>query len=285
MVNQRKRVPVDKLVAWAWDELAKRTTSSADGMESNWGDILDYGRRGGVDVMSHASAQRYPHFGTPHPDALAVEEAVLALEPVAIDWDAQAPDLMGDLIGLFRGAMARKDDWSRSLDVRYSPATIIAHHANMRRVPDWGDVGMRCERIIGRGGVQLDGPRHVPRADWCHGVVKPRGWKAGDPLPPPYYIQGVACPLEWHPSPVGVAMDRAEYAVWHQALCGLADAVRLRDHVPGPPDAPARPWRGAEARPVHEVGFASGRPLPLKPARPWAAPLGKRRIGSAVPRK
>ena len=281
-----KLLPADKLVIWAWDELAKRQTSSADGMEGSWGRVLRYGTTGGVNPMAHSTPQRYPHFGPVHPDALAVEAAVSRLERVWIDWDSMARDLMGDLLLLFRAAIKRKDEWSRSLDQSYNAAALVAGRAHLRKAPDWGDVVPVPRRVMGRGGVRMEGPSRIPRVDWCHGVIKPRGWKSGDPMPPVRYVTGVACVLEWDPSPIAIALDRGEYAAWHHSLCTLADGLSMQDHVAGPPEAPARPWvsSGDEKAVLPAGPMMRPTTSPITPSRSWPAAPSKRRLGSAVPR-
>jgi len=68
----KEHVDIEDLLRWAYlDELPKRQLSSA---EEIWNGIAEYGQRGGIDI-GQGAAQRYPHFGLPHSDALAIERA------------------------------------------------------------------------------------------------------------------------------------------------------------------------------------------------------------------
>jgi len=75
-------VDTEQLLQWAYlDELPKRQISSAEGV---WDGVREYGQRGGIDIGG-GGAQRYPHFGLPHPDAEAIEKAVGALGTASIE--------------------------------------------------------------------------------------------------------------------------------------------------------------------------------------------------------
>ena len=90
-----KLVDVEALLAWAYrDELIKRVTSSAEGV---WERLAD-ARLGVVDAP-RGGAQRYD-LGEPHADAVLLEEAVAGLPDTAIDWDREAPAILGDLLAL-----------------------------------------------------------------------------------------------------------------------------------------------------------------------------------------
>jgi hypothetical protein len=41
------------------------------------------------------------------------------------------------------------------------------------------------------------------------------------------YSWGSYCPLRWEPSPIDIALARAEYAAWHRGLATLADTLQL----------------------------------------------------------
>src|SRR5262252_5544994 len=93
----RSAMDIELLVRWAYrDELIKRQISSADGI---WDRItLGLGRDSGQHTAT--AAQRYPHFGEPHPDAERIERAIVELPNVAIDWPNRGRAIMGDLFGL-----------------------------------------------------------------------------------------------------------------------------------------------------------------------------------------
>src|SRR5262249_3316878 len=88
-------VDIEKLLQWAYlDELPKRQISSVLGV---WEGVREYGQRGGIDIGA-GGAQRYPHFGAPHPDAEEIERAVGALGSASIEHDYDV--IVGELAAL-----------------------------------------------------------------------------------------------------------------------------------------------------------------------------------------
>lgn len=272
---------VETLLRWAYqDELPKKVTSSAEGI---WDKIADYGQRGGIDV-GHGTAQRYSHFGLPHPDAEAIEKAVNALPDYQIDWGAQGEAIIGPLAHTlnFSGnaqpaPLVRKTgsyqteqglqlvEWmepetDRRRDVimvRSRPTdALISAHARMATRPAWCDVQP----------VPVPTPaRHGPG----HAIV-------GKCIRKGVYTEGTYCPLRWEPSPLHIANVRADYVAWHWGLRRLAETLELMTRIVLPPAAPQYPWHRNDHEPPRTIfrsrEFVSRRPLPLKPARPLAGP-------------
>src|SRR5947209_568093 len=52
------------------------------------------------------------------------------------------------------------------------------------------------------------------------------------------YNTGSHCPLRYEPSPLSIAMDRLDYAVWHRGLCILVETLHLDRHKAILPMAP-----------------------------------------------
>lgn len=259
--RQRTAADVAQLLHWAYrDELSKRQTSSAEGI---WNAISDYGQRGGIDV-GDSSAQRYPHFGLPHPDAERIERAIECLEATLIDWALSARDLMADMLDLFSAHLAARDYLMPS---RFDTTTLIRHHAIMGDRPAW-----YSDRPL----VRRTRPPRGPGQTIVIGEYVGHGsWKAG-----------AYCPIRWDPSPVEIAMRRAAYAVWFDGLCRLAEGLDLEDHVALPPSCPPRPWLKDEPQ---GAVLSGGKPMmpgmgPLKPLRQTAVGAKKRRLGSAIER-
>jgi len=246
-------IDIEKLLIWAYrDELSKLQTSSAEGI---WDDIANYGLHGiAPQTGDFGAAQRYAHFGLPHPDAVVVGQAVTALPDLVIDWTKQAAVILGDLLPLW---LARDVLPVRSL--RTSALIIMCARMDCR--PDWREDNPR--------------PHFVPQPKDAS-----RPSIVGECKGRHRYTAGSYCPLQWVPSPVTIAMSRAEYVAWHYGLTTLARTLALRDHqavVPGAPDAP---W-SLEDRAgcvIHE-GVATGvaGKLPLKPVRPLAGPPLRRK--------
>lgn len=260
--RQRTSVDVEKLLHWAYrDELSKRQTSSAEGI---WSSIAEYGQRGGIDV-GDGTAQRYPHFGLPHPDAERIERAIEALENTLVPWELTARDLMPDLADLFTAHLAARD---YLLVSSFDTATLIRHHAIMGDRPAW-----YSDRPLPR---RVRPPRGPGQSVVIGEYVGHGRWKAG-----------AACPIRWDPSPVEIAMRRGAYAAWWDGLSRLAEGLRLADHVALPPSCAPRPWLkgGAQGAVLSAGGPRPSAIVPLKPARETAVGAQKRRLGSAVPRE
>lgn len=242
LVQAKRSIEIEKLLHWAYrDELSKRTTSSAEGI---WDQIAEYGQRGGIDP-GHGAAQRYPHFGLPHPDAEEIEKAVARLENLILDWSASCDAIMGDMAPLIQ---KRDVLMVRSLRT----AALVTMHANMGSRPDWREDPPRPYFIQAERG-------------------RNRAKIIGQCLSKDRYTVGAYCPLQWEPSPLNIAVARAEYACWHRGLTMLAQTLDLDSHTALPPAAPGRPWAG-ERDPVHRVYAVGERPqreqrLPLKPER------------------
>jgi hypothetical protein len=279
----RERADIENLLQWAYlDELPKRQTSSAEGV---WDGIREYGQRGGIDIGA-GGAQRYPHFGLPHPDAEAIEQAVGALKPASIEDDYEV--IVAELAALVSvndlrprkaarvpGRASEAGYYDRdAAPPAFAPrdvlifksinvAALVTHHAVMRTRPDWTSAQSR--------------PYPTPAA---HG----RGSRiVGECRGKNLYSAGSYCPLRWSPSPIDVVLGRADYHVWRKALIKLSETLELDEHEALPPAASAAPWM-EEEKPLRVWSYASApqRPLPLKPQRARAGPLMRRKKKDAA---
>jgi hypothetical protein len=201
--------------------------------------------------------------GDPHPDALAIEARVLALDRFGgLIFDSDA----GLLIGVegFAPGRERADQWSPpAMDV----AAIVAHASTMM-------VGLVANhaRLRSRPLVITDMPRPcrvmapysahplVVRDDMVASKFDRLGdgrgadvlYLAQVPVSAftsrgkPGWPIGSYCPLRWEPKPEEIVRDRAEYAVWRAALEVLAGelAGMLASIAVLAPSAPWRPWAG-----------------------------------------
>jgi hypothetical protein len=240
----KKPVEIETLLRWAFvDELSKRLTSSAEGI---WDHIEEIGQRGGIDP-GHGAAQRYPHFGLPHPDAEKIELAVSALPNLNIDWKESREALMGDLLALFN---VRDVLLVRTLRT----AALVAMHAKMATRPDWREESPVPHWIAAERGANR--PKVIGE---CKGKDR--------------YTHGSYCPLVYEPSPISIAETRG--------LVMLSETLELQEHVALPPAAPAQPWMGERepARKIFGLGERRPRqpPLPLKPQRDIARAAPRRK--------
>jgi hypothetical protein len=238
----KRALDIEKLLHWAYrDELSKRHTSSAEGI---WDRVKENAQRGGVDP-GHGAAQRYPHFGLPHPDAEAIEKAVSALPDLILDWSASCDALVGDM-----GGIIGKRDILMVRSLR--TAALVTMHAGMGTRPDW------CAETPKPGPVAS---KQDPSRPALIGECRGRN----------LYTAGSYCPIEYDPSPLSIAVDRAEYCAWHRGLVTLATALDLEDHIALSPGAPEMPWRGEREAP-QKIWAVGERPrqerfYPLNPAR------------------
>lgn len=285
----KRRIECEALLQWAYrDELPKRHTSSAEGI---WDRLSVFGSLGGIDP-GHGSAQRYPHFGLPHPDAEAIERAVSALPDLVIDWPDSTEAILGDLAPLVSiNQLQRKQEvpgrlttsgWTdrktgkwrvaenRPRDVlllgKLNTSALVTMHAAKGTRPDWAD--------------------EHPHPTYIQADRSPTGTPAlvGECRGRDLYATGSHCPLRWEPSPVSIAQMRADYWAWFRGMEMLAESLELSAHIVLPPTAPPQPWLdpGGEPGRIFAVGESMGKPLPLKPARKLAGGMKRPRIGGAV---
>lgn len=281
----KRQIEVEKLLQWAYrDELSKRVTSSAEGI---WDQIIEYGQHGGINHdPGHGAAQRYSHFGLPHPDADTIEKAVSALPDGQVDWNLESEAIMGDLLGIVdtRPLSARPpaprqtlvgwwegSRWykmqTRARDVimvrSLKSAALVTMHAKMGTRPDWQDDAPR--------------PYQTRAARGSKAAIVGECWgKAA-------YSPGSHCPLTWDPSPISVAETRADYLAWWRGLNLLAKTLVLQDFDVLPPTAPEMPWVEPEPiRAVHVGVPIRHAPLPLTPQRDRAGPVPVRPKGGPV---
>lgn len=242
----KQAIDIEKLLIWAYrDELAKRYTSCA---EDIWNRIGDIGTLGVVEPHHGGGQQRYD-FGVPDPDAETIERAVGALGHIVIDWDASRDALMGHLSGL----LASRD---ALLLGSIHTAALVTMHANMSTRPDW-----RSEHPV---------PYFIPPAKGDPN----RPSIVGECIRKGVYSAGSYCPLKWDPSPISIALARADYTAWHRGLCTLAETLALQRFEALPPAAKAQPWFGDEPpQRIWLVGeHRHTKPLPLKEQRKVAGP-------------
>lgn len=275
---------IEALLRWTYiDELPKRKTSSAEGI---WDGITEYGQRGGIDV-GHGAAQRYPHFGLPHPDSLIIEKAVSALPDTIIDWTEYHDIIAWDLAPLVsisdaKGAVPPSLHFPKA-KVAPSPdgrgmtvladrprdvilvntinteALVFSHAAQGTRPSAWRINEMRAVPTLAERGV------HTKIIGVCKGKNS--------------YTSGSYCPLRWEPSPLRIVLARANYFAWHQAMVTLSKTLTLQDHLPLPPAISVAPWIEGEIKHrVLRLGAIRSRPLPLKPTRKLAGPAQRRSI-------
>lgn len=291
-LKQKHAVDIEKLLVWAFVyELPKRKISSAEGI---WDRLSQYGSLGGINPdPGHGDAQRYPHFGLPHPDAERIEKAVAALQPIAIDWDEYADFLLWDLASLV------------SIN-ELKPPIPAPIWMSARVKPSEDGRGVSASPHKSRD-MLLVHTVNVEMLVYSHAVkgTRPNGWRANDMHAVPTaaergplakiigickgknsYSSGSYCPLRWEPSPIKIVMARANYLAWHIALSQLALDLDLEEHIALQPNVSPTPWifSGELQAKVFYWPPIRSRPLPLKPTRKraMAKPKPKRDKGRRV---
>jgi hypothetical protein len=271
--TNKKRVDVELLIRWAYlDELPKKKISSAEGV---WDAVREYGQRGGIDV-GQSGAQRYPHFGLPHPDAELIEKAVDCLGQFSIEQDFAM--IVGEL-----GGLISVNDFRPRKAVRVPGKTTEAGYYDKDAMPP--AFAPRDVILLNTINVAALVTTHAvmgTRPDWTSAQPRPfqtpalhgRGAKiVGECRGKNLYTAGSYCPLRWSPSPIEVVLGRADYHVWRQALIRLSQTLELKDHEALPPAASAMPWlKPDEKHRVFSYAIGKQRPLPLKPSRPHPFP-------------
>lgn len=219
-----RRVDVEQLLHWAYrDELPKGVGGSgiATGMSPMFR-LADLGTR--VDDWSCEPG--FPAImGDAHDDAITINNAVLALAPIAYDWPASRENICGD----FAELVSERDPTLTALTIQR--AGLVALHARMGTRPHW-DRNPVYEPIIGRNGKPM-----VQFLD-DDGKTLIEGRKGR------HYGPAARCPLMWLPPPREIAFSRLEYVAWREALDELARVLdgKLLEHQALPTAAPDWPW-------------------------------------------
>lgn len=285
----KQEVEIQTLLEWAFRvELPKRQISSAEGI---WRDI-DIGAGG--QGSDHSAAQRYPHHGLPHDDALLIEDAVAELPPWMCDWSESLPAIMGDLAGLLTVNDLRREQEERGRITQSSwPARTYSKTQRRAQAID------RPRDVIFVGSIDMAAlvvsharqgtcPKWYPDHPTCHPTPSRndpgRTMIVGECRGRNLYSTGSCCPLTWRPSPLSIATARADYLAWWRGLAMLTDMLVLGAHTALPPAAPQLPWFDGKApAAVRSAPGPKLQMLPLKPQREMAGPT--RGQGEDVPRR
>lgn len=303
-----RAIDIEALVRWAYrDELPKAASVAGEGLafgfRSGWGGVERYGELLAV-VQEPDIRNRYglvPDFtatGEPHPDAVAVHEAVEALATLEFvqpeGWNPLSD--MGDLgidgpAAVARGlarllvvedargadvALSRdlrsaavKDGVARGqrLVLRRSPARLVIRQAILGGCPPWeAEAPERC--VVMEYGKPKWFRRVVQVSDGAFGPASHEmevdGFDAKRRRPFPDAYQRFIL----DPDPADAVHARAEYEIWIAALGVLVEdlAGQLHAHAPTPPTRATRPW---------ERDVNAGRILPS--LRPLAVESQERR--------
>lgn len=254
----RIKKSVEELLAWAYlRELPKAGARAANGpklMPSGWQRVErwleELSLAGPGDENSFGVVIDWTKTGWPHDDAIAIHEAVLALDEMALgmpeEWSpiGELGELGGHAAGLPLRALEElcspAQDGERRL--RRSVSRLMFKHAVLGGCPDWR-IDPPEVKIVSEHGrpkwflrktVWDDGPTgEVAREIEVDGCDK---WR--HPLPDAYQKTFL------DPDPIDGVIGRGEYEIWRFALDVLANAldVRLADFEPVASERAQRPW-------------------------------------------
>jgi hypothetical protein len=264
-----KQIDIEKLLQWALrEELPKGRPVSI----SPWQIIQSYSALGTrVDVSLGPSDGLGMVAGTPHPDAEAVAVALdalpaetrlsgaecegllghyAALDPPAVSAVAAAPFSMRALV-IRCAVLAQRMAWDVGVPA-IAPRDRYAQHRNR--------LGNAYALLPNRDGILVETLVHA----------NGRG----------NYPLGSATPCLWHEPTIGQLLEvRAEYAIWHRALCFLIEQLTmdgmLGEYALAPaPISAAAPWLTGQppARTVHRAAGGRLAKLALAAPRPLAGP-------------
>lgn len=266
----KKRVDVEKLVQWTYrDGLTIDDAGEGfvlDGGVDGWVRAAETLRMLGCFVQGSGTPLSQQRVAENHPDAVAVNAAVLALPDEQVDWTASADHLLGPNAPWLDG------DEPRLRHTFIRSAILVIMHARMATRPQWHAEPARLVRVIDEG----TGRVAVVLANGKPGRFPKGGLKPG-----------ARCPLRLEPSAADIARWRADYALWHAALDVLALELkdRLDDFEPLPPAASFAPWREPDIQPVvHEDGRKPAAPRKKAPVRAGPpAPRPRSDKGRVIP--
>lgn len=277
----KREVEIESLLRWAFrEELPKRQISSAEGI---WRDMdIGAGGMGG----DHGAAQRYPHHGLPHDDALRIEDAIADLPPWMCDWSESLPAVMGDLAGLLTVNDLRREQEERGRITQsswpaktYSKTERRAQAINKPRdVIFVGSIDMGA--LVTSHARQGTRPRWYNEPVTCHPTPSRndpgRAMIVGECRGKNLYSTGSCCPLTWRPSLLTIATARADYLAWWRGLSMLAETLVLGEYAALPPAAPQLPWFDGELG-VALYGQRSPPKMPTLPLKPQREAAGRTR--------
>lgn len=261
MEMMKATIDIEDLLVWAYrTELPKAQVDTGrlplprlqkPSMWSGSTAVADLGQR--VDNMWGVVPDQSAT-GEPHPDAIMVAEAVASLDVTWLDvpegwWpfgDMAGPEEWGELgAGILADAMERISHVGEDGVRRFkaSPAKLVRRYAVMGDCPVWeSDIVPKMRTVrTATGQNAWFVMRSIPVEAGGFIEVEQDGFNPSRRRPYP----GAYQKHELSPSPFPVALDRAEYEVWHAALSLLAVELGesgLSEHLVTGPRRPARPW-------------------------------------------
>jgi hypothetical protein len=278
-----KRIGIEALLRWAFcEELPKagsgRSKLTGVGFGNAWRSILGFGDllavvddegRNRFGVIADPNAE-----GEPHPDAIAVHDAVRALDDMEIElpegWDplADLDDIDAERPGLIARALAHVSviDAEGVRRMKGSVSAIVIRQAILGGTPVWEAEQPERRFVLGANG----------RPAWFRTITveteagpitsEVDGYDAKGKRP----MAGAYRKTFLDPDPAEAALGRAEYEIWRFALDVLVERLAgLMDaHEATPSERAWRPWEEAPELAPRVLPSLTAAPACQPPIRP-----------------
>lgn len=240
----KKPIPIDALLTWAYQELLKQPEGDATWASMFSSEAWQLGAR-----VDQSSLDFVPDClrGMPHPDAVAVHEAVKLVGCAQINWETDAEPLLGPLAAYL--------DWD---EVRNRCTSVESRLASNRSAKVTGALKLVDRHLVSVGGLLMSCAisRSVPVWHLGEPQIVPLRWPNGKPrlangedrptmLGPVDLVKGKSRPVYYatvEPSAIEIAEARFEFHVWLRALRELAGVLDLVEWKPEEPVYPLYPW-------------------------------------------
>lgn len=283
----KRLLDAEEALIWAADELAKLKDEVY--RLPGWPSHLPMFREAVTPGRSP------PPAGEPHPDALAIQEAVLRLEvsPAthpALKFGIEMMPVSSAAAMSAAVAAARDLVWMCAWSREWPPLSEYDAETGCWRLPEpRRSLGPNGKvRILAPGVVRLYGPRrrNERQEQWNESRLLPaeprrlakgvRAIRAG------LYPDGAFCELVWSPRPADMLEERAKWIAWRRAMDALAETLAdtLASIAVTPLEAPMAPWEAGWSR---TRMFSRQRDLPYR-VETRAEATARRLAGERRPR-
>ena len=299
MADPKRSLDIEAALRWAFrDELPKVGAMNRDEVDAPRGSTFSTDETRGfsndVQLMMSLSTNCFgvvPSVGvrgSAHPDAIAIGDAVAALDGMVMGvpdgWKplAEMDDLSPEVTSLVQVAVneiAGEVEGGRRL-FGMRPSFVVQRYAASGGAPDWRAEVPQVKLVSEFGKPKW----FVTRTTWIKTVdgrdvahdVEEDGYNARSKRP----YGDAYRKLFLSPDPTPAIRARAEYEIWHAALDALVQdlAARLSTIRLSPTRRPARPWLDGDGAPVVLPSLAPslddmGPLVPLLPRKAASRPV------------
>jgi hypothetical protein len=257
--GKRKQIGVEEILRWAYArELPKAQELGplgAPGLRAGWDAIARYGEHLALVDQTNIWGVTPDRVACddPHPDAIAVAQAVLALDELELGlpegWDPFAD--FGDLGEAGMRARASVIDRLVIVDadgvrrLRSPVSRLVFRQAILGGCPDYEAEQPEMKTLCGENGHPKYFVRRLVTSAYSDVPfeVEADGWSYSSRRP----VAGAYTKTFLDPDPVEAGVSRGEYEIWRAALDVLAqDLAGLAAHEVLPCERPLRPWESGE---------------------------------------